>query len=409
MKNNKKRKLFKDNMKTIITIVICIIIVTSILIYNKFFNSKKTYTVVNGSVEKVSDTYIYVLKEENVIEIDDSVVAVPVVEQDKRAAKNEVVAVYKNDNYEKYQSEISTLDREIQTLVNDLPSVYSNDISSIDSQISLLIKEAQNETSYVKMQEYKNKVNELLYKKITILGELSPTGSKIRELIEQRAKLDQDSKNSSNNIKAPISGLVTYKIDGLENLINYNEILNYDVEKLDEIINKYSSNNTNNFGIKIVDNFKCYYLVKEAENENTQYIKEGQKYQIKLMDKNSNDSNTAILEKSINSNGYTYNIFSIENSVSDVLDVRETGAEIIWTKKDGLVVSLDAVVNKNGINYVTLVTGGEYIDIPIKVVISNDTVCIAENYTKEELEELGITSNAVLERYDQLLIENKVD
>lgn len=409
MKNNKKRKLFKDNMKTIITIVICIIIVTSILIYNKFFNSKKTYTVVNGSVEKVSDTYIYVLKEENVIEIDDSVVAVPVVEQDKRAAKNEVVAVYKNDNYEKYQSEISTLDREIQTLVNDLPSVYSNDISSIDSQISLLIKEAQNETSYVKMQEYKNKVNELLYKKITILGELSPTGSKIRELIEQRAKLDQDSKNSSNNIKAPISGLVTYKIDGLENLINYNEILNYDVEKLDEIINKYSSNNTNNFGIKIVDNFKCYYLVKEAENENTQYIKEGQKYQIKLMDKNSNDSNTAILEKSINSNGYTYNIFSIENSVSDVLDVRETGAEIIWTKKEGLVVSLDAVVNKNGINYVTLVTGGEYIDIPIKVVISNDTVCIAENYTKEELEELGITSNAVLERYDQLLIENKVD
>ena len=409
MKNNKKRKLFKDNMKTIITIVICIIIVTSILIYNKFFNSKKTYTVVNGSVEKVSDTYIYVLKEENVIEIDDSVVAVPVVEQDKRAAKNEVVAVYKNDNYEKYQSEISTLDREIQTLVNDLPSVYSNDISSIDSQISLLIKEAQNETSYVKMQEYKNKVNELLYKKITILGELSPTGSKIRELIEQRAKLDQDSKNSSNNIKAPISGLVTYKIDGLENLINYNEILNYDVEKLDEIINKYSSNNTNNFGINIVDNFKCYYLVKEAENENTQYIKEGQKYQIKLMDKNSNDSNTAILEKSINSNGYTYNIFSIENSVSDVLDVRETGAEIIWTKKEGLVVSLDAVVNKNGINYVTLVTGGEYIDIPIKVVISNDTVCIAENYTKEELEELGITSNAVLERYDQLLIENKVD
>ena len=409
MKNNKKRKLFKDNMKTIITIVICIIIVTSILIYNKFFNSKKTYTVVNGSVEKVSDTYIYVLKEENVIEIDDSVVAVPVVEQDKRAAKNEVVAVYKNDNYEKYQSEISTLDREIQTLVNDLPSVYSNDISSIDSQISLLIKEAQNETSYVKMQEYKNKVNELLYKKITILGELSPTGSKIRELIEQRAKLDQDSKNSSNNIKAPISGLVTYKIDGLENLINYNEILNYDVEKLNEIINKYSSNNTNNFGIKIVDNFKCYYLVKEAENENTQYIKEGQKYQIKLMDKNSNDSNTAILEKSINSNGYTYNIFSIENSVSDVLDVRETGAEIIWTKKEGLVVSLDAVVNKNGINYVTLVTGGEYIDIPIKVVISNDTVCIAENYTKEELEELGITSNAVLERYDQLLIENKVD
>lgn len=407
MKSNKKRNLFKDNVRTIVTVIVAIIVVILIFIYNNFFNSKKTYTVVNGSVEKVSDTYLYVLKEETVIDIDDNIVAVPVIEQDKRASKDEIVAIYKNDNYEKYQLEIASLDKEIQTLVNDLPAIYSSDISTIDSQISILIKEAQEETSYVKMQEYKNNVNDLLYKKINILGELSPAGSKIRELIDQRAKLDQDSKNSSNNIKAPVSGLVTYKIDGLENYIDFNNILNYDVSKFDDIINKYKANSTNNFGIKIVNNYKCYYLTKEAQNENNQYIKEGRNYQIKLMDKSSNDSNNAVLEKSITSNGYTYNIFSIENSISDVLDAREIGAEIIWTKKEGLVVPLEAIENKNNINYVTLVTGGEYVEVPIKIAISNETICIAENYTDDEKQQLGISCEYILERYDQLVIEEK--
>ena len=407
MKNNKKRNLFKDNIKTIIVLFVVIIIVICIMLYNNYFNSKKIYTVVNGSVEKVSDTYIYVLKQENIIEVDDNVVAIPIIEQGKRASKDEIVAIYKNDKYEKYQSEIEKLDKEIQVLVNDLPAIYSSDINKIDSQISSLIKKAQGESSYVKIQEYKNSINDLLYKKINILGELSPTGSKIRELIKQRENLDQDSKNSSNNIKTPVSGVVTYKIDGLENLIEFKDVLNYDINKYDEIINNYKSNSTNDFGIKIVDNYKCYYLTKEIENENNQYIKQGRSYQIKLMDKSSNHSNTAVLEKSIVSDGYIYNIFSIEDSISDVLDAREIGAEIIWTKENGLVVPLEAIANKNNINYVTLVTGGEYKEVPIKVIISNETICIAENYTDEEKEKLGIVSEYILERYDQLLIENK--
>lgn len=407
MKNNKKRNLLKDNIKTIITVFLGIIIVTFIMLYNNFFNSKKIYTVVNGCVEKISDTYLYVLKQENVINIDENIVAIPIIEQDKRASKGEVVAVYKNSNYDKYQEEISSLDKEIQLLIKDLPAIYSSDINMIDIQISDLVKEAQNENSYVKMQEYKNNVNDLLYKKINILGQLSPAGSKIRELIEQREKLDQDSKNSSNNIKAPVAGLVTYKIDGLETLIDFDNILNYDVNKYEEIINKYKDNSINNFGIKIVNNFKCYYLEKEVENENNKYIKEGRNYKIKLMDKSSSDSTSAVLEKSITSNGYTYNLFSIENSISDVLDSREIGAEIIWTKEEGMVVPNESIKNINDINYVTLVTGGEYIDIPIKVVISNDTISIVENYTSDEKIQYGINCEYILERYDQLLIENK--
>lgn len=204
-----------------------------------------------------------------------------------------------------------------------------------------------------------------------------------------------------------MSGVATYKIDLLEYEIDFDKVLNYDISKLEEIISKYSQNNTNNFGIKIIDNFKCYFLTKEIDDENSQYIKEGRNYQIKLSNKSSDDSIVATLVKSEKSNGYIYNIFSINNGIENIVDVRETEAEIIWTKKEGLVVPLNAITKKNNISYVTLVSKGEYIEIPIKEVISNDTICVIENYTKDELTELNLSFSGSVSRYDQLVINEE--
>ena len=196
MKNKEKKVFEKKKLKSVIFVIILAAIVLFILLYNNAFNSMKTYTIVNGTVEKTSDTYAYVLKKEKVIDIDENSVAIPVVDQDQRACKDEVVAVYKNSGYKDYESEISSLDKEIQSMIKDLPAVYSNDVSNIDTQITELTKSAKKETSYVKMQEYKNKVNDLLEKKINILGELSPNGSKIRELIAKRNELKNSNKSS---------------------------------------------------------------------------------------------------------------------------------------------------------------------------------------------------------------------
>ena len=204
-----------------------------------------------------------------------------------------------------------------------------------------------------------------------------------------------------------MAGVVTYKVDTLENDIEFDKILSYDISKLDQIIKKYGENNANNFGIKIVDNFECYFLTKEVEDENSKYVKEGKNYKIKLINKSSDDTCTSTLVKSIKSDGYIYNIFSINENIEDIVDAREIGAEIIWTKEEGLAVPLNAITNRNDVNYVTLISGGEYIEVPIKIIISNDTIGIVDNYSEEELTELGITSNSKIKRYDQLVINEE--
>ena len=399
----RKKHIFKDNIQTLVIGGITVFIVLFLLIYNNI-NTSKTYTVVNGHVEKISDLVGYVLKDESVISIDNNISAIPVVEQGKRVFNNEIIAIYKNDKYDEYLAKVDALDKEIQTLIVDLPETYSNDINNINDEISKLTKEATQTTSYVKMQEYKKKIDDLAYKKVSILGNLSPAGSKIRELIEQRESLEENSKNLGNSINATRSGIVTYKIDGLENVINYNDILKYNETDLDNIILHYSNNNTNNFGIKIIDNFKCYLLVKEKRGENDKYIKEGRKYNIKLTD-NGLEAISCTLEKNIETDEYNYSIFSISNSIENFVDNRTLNVEVVWTSVEGMAVPKNAMYrnDEKGYDFVTIVTGGEYTNIPVKIVISSDNMCIVENYEEEELQSLGIEDTVDLNVYDMLL------
>ena len=293
-------------------------------------------------------------------------------------------------------------------MVKDLPVTYSVEIANIDSQISELAKEAIGTNSYLKMQEYKTKIDELSYKKIVILGQLSPAGSKIREVIEKREEIEKNSKESSNNIKAPISGVVSYKIDELENVANVDNILKYNTEQFDKIFEQYSASSKNQFGIKIVDNFNAYFVVRIPANENSEYIEVGKKYTIKTIDREPLEFTGTIL-RTIKNEENNYIIFTITNGIENIIDKRSLTLNIIWNREEGMAVPNEAIKRSedNKYDYVTLVTGGRYVQIPIKIVSASDSVCIVDNLTSEEKKAIGIETNYVLSLYDVLLIEKK--
>lgn len=397
----------KKNKHNILAVIMLIAIIITVTIYKKYLNVKTTYTVINGYVEKSTDTLGTILKDETVVELSKSEATIPIIEQNKRIAKGDIIAMYKNSEYDEYLSSIAELDKVIQTLIVDLPTSYSNDVASIDSQITTLAKQAKEETSYIKMQEYKSKIDELSYKKVIILGERSPEGSKVRELIEQRKEIEKNSKFvDGNSIIAPVSGVATYKIDGLENLVNIDNILNYDVTKLEDIISKYKSNNINNYGVKIVDNYNAYILVKEQKGENDKYIELNKKYNLKFGEKNI-DTITAKLVKCLEGKDCNYVIFQVENGIENLVDLRTVNTEVVWKKVFGMAIPKTAVKTNEEKNYkyVTLVYGTQYIDVPIKIVIESDNICIVDNLSKEEKSNLGITSSFILELYDKLVIE----
>ena len=187
-----KDKISKTKMlgivQKIITFLFLFIVFIVFCVYKLNMKTQITYTVINGYIEKIADAKSYVLKNENVITVDKDKTFIPIVQETKRVAKDETIAIYKNNTYDNYLKNINELDDSIETLVKDLPTTYSADISKINAQIEVLTEKSNLVNSYVKMQEFKSKLDELSYKKISLFSELSPAGSKIRELIEKRKK-----------------------------------------------------------------------------------------------------------------------------------------------------------------------------------------------------------------------------
>ena len=258
-------------------IVIAVILLVFIIVYKSkdVFTHKTIYTVVNGDLESMTETNLYLLKSENIVDYNKEESITAIVDQGKRASKYEAIATYQNDSYEDYQNQIAQIDKQIQSLIKDMPETHSADITSIENKILKYASELQGTNSYSKIQEYKAKLDELAYKKITILANSSPENSAIRDLLSQREELVRLSKTSENTIWTDRAGIVTYKIDGLEGILDYGNITNYSAQELDNIIEKYNTNGNNEFGIKIVNNFNAYLLVKTPKGENDDYIKEG--------------------------------------------------------------------------------------------------------------------------------------
>lgn len=404
-------KIKKLNIKRIIKNIIILILLILLLIfagiplYKKIFKAQVTYNIVNGYVEKTSNSKAYIVKKETVLDVDKTSTTVPVVEQYKRTSKGEIIAIYKNKKYDEYLKQIESMDKEIQILIKDLPVTYSTEIGNIDAEIAKVSKEIKNINSYVKMQEFKSKMDDLAYKKTLTLGEISPPGSKIKELIDQRKKIEEDSKKSSDSIKSNASGAVTYKLDNLENIINIDNILKYSVEDIEGFMNKYNQNIVNNYGIKIVDNYEAYIIIKEPTGENDQYIKEGKEYTLKMIDK-ENKSIVGKLIKNIKNENNNYCIFKIDNGIESIIDARILNIEVTWVKVTGEAVLLDGIKKDSaGYDYITIITKGKYVKIPITIKIASDSICIIENMSIEKRKELNITDTDTFNLYDQVIIQ----
>lgn len=402
---NKVMDFLKANIKMIVLFIVIVCIFAFSL--NKDTMKKKvTYTIVEGTIEKSQETNLYLLKKETLINYDNTLPVTAIIDQGKRASKGEAIATYKNDSYDEYLNQVAEIDKQIQTLVKDLPLTYSADIANLENKILDYSVEIQKTTSYSKMLEYKAKLDELAYKKITVLANSTPDSSAIRDLIAQRENLVRLSKESSNTISTPVNGIVTYKTDGLEDSYQYASLESYDVNQFNEIINKYDGALNSEFGIKIVDNYDVYFLTKTAKDENDQYVKQYSRYRIRISDFENKTIYASLINK-LQDENYNYCLFKITNEIDGFIDYRKLSCEVVWNSVSGMAVPTNAIYKdvEKGYDYVLMVYGAEYVKVPIKIVASSDSIVIADNYSKDEIEAMGLDNRFKLELYDELIIE----
>lgn len=378
-----------------ILVVFFAIFAMAIMLYNKY-NSEETYLVNEGVIENTTTSIGCIIKDETVIDIDNSRVFVSTVSDGSRVSKGNIIASYRGAEYEDYQAKLQNIDSQILEAMKDIDFEYSMEVDNLENQVVNLVIAADGTDSMVEMQENKKSINELLRKRATIIGELSPEEAYIKDLMVQREKIEGELKTSAANITAPIGGIISYSIDGLEDRLTEQSILSLNYEDVKGLVNNNQTAATNK--IKIVSNYEAYIFTRVENNE---YIEQGKKYKLKIMGAELEELTGELIKITETEQGSEV-LFRVTNGIENIVENRECEIEVVWTTYEGLVVPIKAIKeNADGKSYVTILTRGDYIDIPVKVQRKNNTYAIVENYEKENV------NDYVLERYDQVVMDVK--
>ena len=281
-----------------------------------------------------------------------------------------------------------------------------SDIVAIDSKIEENLKQVSKINNVEKITEYNKEISNLLTKKAKLTGELSPSGSYIKELISKRSELEKKLNSGSEYIEATVSGVVSYRIDGLEETLNVSNIKELKSETLEELDLKIGRTvpSSNECG-KIVNNYYCYIAttIDSVEAENAEI---GDK--IRLLLPTGDEIRSEIYHKVEQDDGKILLVFKLEECVEKLINYRKISFEIIWWKANGLKVPNSSIVEGEE-NYIVRKRIGYTDNILVKVLKISDNYSIIENYTTSELKELGYSTEEIknmksITLYDEILL-----
>lgn len=417
-RTNKKKKVQKINMKKvriayIIGLIILIYFVYAIIQLIK--QPTDVFVIENGSLSEEESAIGYVIRKETVVQGDNYKNGmIQIKTEGERVAKGDSIFRYYSNNEETLVKKIQELDIKIQDAMSNQTDIFSSDMKVLDSQIEDRLVEVAKSNDIQKIAEYKKDITTRITKKAKIAGDLSPSGSYIKKLIEERTGYENTLNSGSEYINAPESGIVSYRVDGLENVLTPESFSTLNKKFLEELKLKTGEIvSTSEESGKIIDNFEAY-IATSLESKKAKEANVGDTIKLRL---SNFEEITAKIEYIINEGDSKLLIFKITNGLDLLANYRKITFDIIWWNYSGLKVPNDALVQKevNGkqVYFITRNRMGYTDEIEAKVLKQNDSYSIISNYTNDELKnDLGYNETQIRQvktivLHDEIIINHK--
>ncbi len=414
IEEKRKRKLNKLRFAIVSIIAIVFIAYMMSSVANLIRNPSNTVIVKEGTVSKEETAIGTIIRNETVIKGENYKNGMEqIADEGKKIAKGESLFRYYSSGEEDIKNKIKTLDLKIQEAIqNNNDDLYSSDTKILDSQISEKLDSINSLNSIQTIQEYKKNIANLISKKAKIAGELSPSGSYLKKLIDQRTEYENELTDGSEYIKSPSSGIVSYRVDGLEEKLTTEDFSKYNKQFLNGLnIKTGQIIPTSNEKGKIIDNFICYIActsnTKEANNAKIDdtlkiVLPSGKTIPAKIeyiIKENDNESTLML---------------SFTEGIDELITYRKINFDIIWWNSKGYKVPNSAIITKNNLNYVIRTKNGYEEKVIVKVKKVSDYYSIVSNYSTSEIKELNlekdVSTSIIL--YDELILkptEEKID
>lgn len=422
-KNSKKRTELirkKDSKKVTISVVI-ITVIMIYCIYSIIMLIKRptdTFVIENGNLSDEENAIGYVIRSETVVQGNNYKNGmIRIKSEGEKVAKGESIYRYYSNNEETLVKKIQELDIKIQEAMENETNLFSNDMKLLENQIEEKIKETSQTNNIKKIAEYKKDINNKITKKAKIAGDLSPSGSYIRKLIQERSSYENSLNSGAEYINAPESGIVSYRVDGLENILTPDSFSSLNKEFLENLKLKTGEIiATSNENGKIINNFECY-IATSINSDKAKQTKVGDNVKLRL---SNSEEITAKIDYIIEEGNSRLIIFKIDKGVELLSNYRKITFDIIWWNYSGLKVPNSSLIvekapdgtpkeNEN-IYYIVRNRAGYTDKIVVKVLKQNDSYSIIRSYEPSELKsELEYDSTQIKQAksimlYDEILL-----
>jgi len=366
------------------------------------------FIVANGSLSYEEPAEGYIIRDEVILQGENYKNGiVQILSDGERVANGEAFFRYYSNSEENILNQIAELDEEINEVIESSNlNLVSSDIASIEKQMEETIDLMYKVNYLQKNQENKNKIEAYISKKAQITGVASPTNSYVRILTDKRIELEKKLEEGSELVKSPRSGLVSYRVDGLEEILKTDNFDYLTTELLNSFDLKVGATiPLSNEKGKVVDNFMSYIAVS-MDTEKSMSAQIGDNVTIRLS--NSDELQAEIVYiKDEEENRII--VFKITQDIDELLQYRKITMDVVWWKYSGLKVSNSALIEEDDKVYVERNKTGFPEKILVKVLRQNDTYSIVENYEDEELKALGYTDEEISKRekidlYDEIVL-----
>lgn len=184
-------------------------------------NISQICVVEEGSLKFEESSEGYILRDEKVLQGENYKNGmVQIIAEGQRVAKDKPAFRYYSNGEDEILRQIDTLDGEINAAIESSGlTIFSTDITNLEAQIEKVVDSMYRMNDLEEIQDKKSELDTYISKKTKITGNLSPADSHVKSLIEQRNTLEGQLSKASEVVTAPISGTLSYRVDGLEEIL----------------------------------------------------------------------------------------------------------------------------------------------------------------------------------------------
>ena len=362
-KKSSRRKALMSSVVAV-TLVLAGVLVLVFIVHHLFdYFAVKPHLefVTNGSIEHTIGARAIIVRDETVIASQYGGDFVTQAAEGSRVAAGQSIAMVVPadmqtvvDNLRNTQSQISDVQQELiaNGSADGADAIYSDINQSLTPIINMLRIDSMN-GNLSELSSYSSSITVLLNQREVELSDINLDDERLRVLRADERGYESQLQNRASIINASQPGIVSFKLDGLETVINFDLLMNADPGTIRDYIDNSAGIITSDLVVEAGDN------VARIANNQEQYIacflnesdapssafEVGSQHTVIVGSEGLSIGKCIVQRIQSTSNGNYLVVFSTTRYVENLLDVRSADIEVVITETRGLRVPVSSLVN----------------------------------------------------------------